>query len=145
MTASTSATEQSSPEQVWRLTAQPSVSPVIGALIVRFCDDLPDETTRTRLLAPLLPSLLNTVGSPELERRRALVCADWAIHSVASFALDLVSETSLQPGLPGTRPRRLPSLLALPWKANGTRWRPPGMLLKRYRPRLGQRELVGSV
>ena len=63
-------------------------------MIVRFCDDLPDETTRTRLFAPLLPSLLNTVASPEMERRRAFVCADWAIHSVAPFALDLVSETS---------------------------------------------------
>jgi hypothetical protein len=52
--------------------------PVIGSFLRTWNDDLPDDK-RTELLRPLVPRLVGTRGSGNLERRRALMCAGWLV------------------------------------------------------------------
>lgn len=67
----------------------PCVCPVLGAFMRSWNDCLPDDETRTRLLAPLILKLINTRGSAALEQRRATMAADWLIrtHTVAWLRL----------------------------------------------------------
>jgi len=61
----------------WSDTPQ-CASPVIGAFMRSWNDILPDNE-RTALLLPLITRLIGTVGSAELEQRRATMAADWLI------------------------------------------------------------------
>jgi len=63
--------------------------PVIGTFVRRWNDDLRDAD-RNRLLLPLLPSLVGTRGSAELERRRSFRILDWMIRTYTPAWLDLI-------------------------------------------------------
>jgi len=53
--------------------------PVIGAFLRTWNDDLPDDE-RDVLLRPLVPLLVGTRSTPAIERRRAMMAADWLIR-----------------------------------------------------------------
>jgi len=53
--------------------------PVISAFLRSWNDSLPDAERNT-LLKPLIPRLLNTKSTPEVERRRATMAADWLVR-----------------------------------------------------------------
>jgi hypothetical protein len=61
--------------------------PVIAAFVRRWNDRLPSDNERTRLLGPLLASLLDTRGSLALARRRAFVAADWCVRQSTPMLL----------------------------------------------------------
>ena len=69
------------------------VSPIIAAFVRRWNDDLPDDETRTRLLGPLLPGLIGTRATDDIEHRRAWLIPDWMIRVAAPAALDLIEST----------------------------------------------------
>ena len=78
--------------QTW--TDHPScVCPVLGAFMRAWNDGLPDSE-RTALLLPLIPRLVNTRGSIALERRRAVMAADWLISPAPSHGCALRNSTS---------------------------------------------------
>jgi hypothetical protein len=60
--------------------APPCVCPVLGAFMRSWNDGIADDDTRTRLLKPLIPRLINTRSTPEIEQRRAAMAADWLIR-----------------------------------------------------------------
>jgi hypothetical protein len=62
--------------------------PVVASLIRRFNDRLPDDETRTRLLRPLLVKLVGSRSTPEVERKRAYLAADWAVRECTPLALE---------------------------------------------------------
>ena len=64
-------------------------SPVIAAFIRSWNDAIPDDETRTRLLKPILPRLIGTVGSPAVEQRRADLAFDWCVRVSTPAWLDL--------------------------------------------------------
>ena len=66
------------------------VSPVVAAFGIRINDKISDNETRDKWLKPLLPVLLNTVGSTALEQRRMFRCVDWAVREIAPFILGVV-------------------------------------------------------
>ena len=55
------------------------VCPVIGAFVRSLNDSLPDDQ-RTALLRDLIPLTVGTRGSDDLQDRRALAAADWAVR-----------------------------------------------------------------
>ena len=63
-------------------------SRVIGLLIRRWNDDLSDGD-RTRLLRPLLPSLVGTRGTKKQESHRVGMIMDWCIRECTPAWLDL--------------------------------------------------------
>ena len=71
------------------------VSPVIRAFCAAWNDAIPDDHTRTRLLRPLLPVILDTRSTPEVEERRSFMALDWLIREHLPAWLDLVP--ALQP------------------------------------------------
>jgi hypothetical protein len=66
--------------------------PVLAAFGRTLNDAIDDDTTRTRLLAPLVPKLLDTRSTPEVERRRAYIAADWVIREIVPMWLDVHPE-----------------------------------------------------
>src|SRR4051812_33810713 len=54
--------------------------PVISTFLRNWNDSLRTDTDRDRLLKPLIPRLIDTKGSPELEEKRSLMCADWLVR-----------------------------------------------------------------
>jgi hypothetical protein len=67
------------------------VCPVIGAFLRSWNDGLPDEE-RTTLLLPLLPRIVGT-RNPALEKRRALMAADWLVRTYTPAWLRLAGLT----------------------------------------------------
>lgn len=65
------------------------VCPVIRAFVVNWNDALPDDETRNRLIRPLVPRLVGTRSTREVERRRAYLATDWLVrvHAPAFLAL----------------------------------------------------------
>jgi hypothetical protein len=57
------------------------VCPVIAAFGRNWNDGLPDDKTRTRILAPLIPRLIGTRSTADIQDRRAFMAADWAIRT----------------------------------------------------------------
>ena len=55
-------------------------SPVIAVFVRSWNDAIPDDETRNRLLKPILPRLIGTVGSPAVEQRRADLAFDWMVR-----------------------------------------------------------------
>jgi hypothetical protein len=53
--------------------------PVITAFMVSWNDGLPDDE-RSALLLPLIPKLVGTRSTPEIEERRSLMAADWLVR-----------------------------------------------------------------
>jgi hypothetical protein len=54
--------------------------PVISTFLRSWNDSLPD-TERTTLLRPLIPKLVGTKSTPEIELRRSLMAADWLVRT----------------------------------------------------------------
>jgi hypothetical protein len=54
--------------------------PVLTALMVAWNDALPNNEERDRLLKPLIPFLVGTRSTSEVEKRRATMAADWLIR-----------------------------------------------------------------
>jgi hypothetical protein len=62
--------------------------PVIGAFLRNWNDSLPNDE-RTDLLRDLIPLLVGTRSTPEVEQRRATMAADWLIRTHAPAWLRL--------------------------------------------------------
>lgn len=60
--------------------------PVIGEFLRGINDAIPDDDMRSELLSPILLSLAGTRSTPEIERRRAYLCADWAVRVCAPMS-----------------------------------------------------------
>jgi len=56
------------------------VCPTLAAFGRTWNDGLPDDETRTRLLAPFLPRLVGTRSTPKVQDARAFMAADWAVR-----------------------------------------------------------------
>ncbi len=63
--------------------------PVIGALMRSWNDAITTDEKRTALLKPLLPLLLNSKSTPEVELRRSYLAFDWLARVQAPAWLDL--------------------------------------------------------
>ena len=66
------------------------VSPVIAAFCRTWNDGLPTDGDRDRLLKPLIPRLVNSSSSTEVETRRAWLATDWLVRRCAPAWLDCV-------------------------------------------------------
>lgn len=53
---------------------------VITAFLRAWNDDIPDDDTRTRLLRPLVPRLVGSRSTAEVEMRRAYLALDWLVR-----------------------------------------------------------------
>ena len=62
--------------------------PVVAAFARRLNDRIGDDAERTRILRPLIPRIVGTRSTEEVERRRAYVAADWACRDAAPRALE---------------------------------------------------------
>jgi hypothetical protein len=69
--------------------------PVISAFMRRWNDSIFDTPRRTRLLTPLLPYLLNTRSTPEVEEQRRWLAVDWAVREQAPALLRIVNHADL--------------------------------------------------
>ncbi len=65
------------------------VCPVLAAFGRSWNDGLPDDETRTRLLAPLIPRLVGTRSTPEVQDARAFMAADWSVRTFTPIWLRL--------------------------------------------------------
>ena len=63
--------------------------PVIGAFLRSWNDNLPDDETRTRLLAPLIPRIVGSRATREVEARRSYLALDWLAREQAPAWLSL--------------------------------------------------------
>ena len=76
--------------------------PVPTALLITLNDNLPDDQ-RNALLRPLVPLLVGTRSTPEVELRRSLMAADWLVreHTPAWLRLaGLTVQADAMAGLP---------------------------------------------
>jgi hypothetical protein len=64
--------------------------PVLAAFMRAWNDGLPSDADRTRLLRPLIPKLVGSKSTPEVERRRADMAADWFIRVYTPTWLGMV-------------------------------------------------------
>src|SRR5690606_2667373 len=67
--------------------------PVIGAFLRSWNDALPDDE-RNELLIPLIPKLVGTRGSKDLEERRSLMAVDWVVRTHTPAWLRLAGLTA---------------------------------------------------
>lgn len=65
------------------------VCPLISGFMRRWNDSIRDDETRTRLLKPLIPVVLNTVSTPEVFLRRSEIVIDWLVRVFTPKFLDL--------------------------------------------------------
>src|ERR1700675_4451099 len=68
----------------------PCVSPVIAFFMRNWNDNLPSDKGRDRLLKPLIPVLIGTKSSNELETKRSYMALDWLIRVHTPKWLELV-------------------------------------------------------
>jgi hypothetical protein len=61
---------------------------VIASFVRRLNDRIVDDVTRTRLLRPLIPSLIGTVAGREIMVKRGYIAADFAVRIAAPLALE---------------------------------------------------------
>ena len=54
--------------------------PIITAFMISWNDGLPNDEERARLLLPLIPKIVGTRGSADLQSRRATMAADWLVR-----------------------------------------------------------------
>ncbi len=64
--------------------------PVISELLRTWNDDLPTDADRDRLLRPLIPRLVGSRSTPEVEARRSWLAMDWLVRTHAPAWLRLV-------------------------------------------------------
>ena len=64
--------------------------PVISELLRTWNDDLPTDADRDRLLRPLIPRLVGSRSTPEVETRRSWLAMDWLVRTYAPAWLQLV-------------------------------------------------------
>ena len=57
------------------------VSPVIGAFLRNWNDNLPTDADRDRLLKPLIPLIINTRSTQAIEEQRSYLALDWVIRT----------------------------------------------------------------
>ena len=57
------------------------VSPVIGAFMRNWNDNLPTDADRDRLLKPLIPKIINTRSTQAVEEQRSYLALDWMIRT----------------------------------------------------------------
>jgi hypothetical protein len=57
------------------------VSPVIGAFLRNWNDNLPTDADRDRLLKPLIPKIINTRSTAAIEEQRSYLALDWMIRT----------------------------------------------------------------
>ncbi len=69
-------------------------SPTVASFLRQFNDRLPDDETRTKLLARLIPKLVGSKGSAALEERRRWMLVDFAIRVATPRWLDLAKLTA---------------------------------------------------
>jgi hypothetical protein len=78
--------------------------PIIASFMRAWNDGLPDDDTRTRLLRPLLPLLLNTRSTRAVELQRSWLALDWLAREQApawlSLRDDLTAHAVALRGLP---------------------------------------------
>jgi hypothetical protein len=67
------------------------VCPIITKFMMTWNDDLPTNEDRDRLLKPLIPVILNTRGTRDLEKRRALLIDRWYFQVFTPAWLDAAS------------------------------------------------------
>lgn len=63
--------------------------PVVGAFMRSWNDGIKDDVTRTRLLKPLLPILVGSRSTKEVELQRSYLALDWLTRVQAPAWLDL--------------------------------------------------------
>jgi hypothetical protein len=66
--------------------------PVIAAFVREMNDAIGDDAERTRLLVPLLPRIVGSRASREIELRRAYLAADFSVRVGVPIALDAVGQ-----------------------------------------------------
>jgi hypothetical protein len=66
------------------------VCPVINAFMVAWNDRIRDDERRTRLLLPIIPKVIGTRSSSEVELARSLLCADWIVREALPAWLEHV-------------------------------------------------------
>jgi hypothetical protein len=62
--------------------------PVIARAMIRLNDRIRDDATRTELLRPLLPKIIGSRATREVQIKRAYVAADMAVRVFAPLALE---------------------------------------------------------
>ncbi len=67
-------------------------SHLIGTFLRTWNDQLPDDETRNRLIRPLLPLVLNTASTVDVENQRAMRIYDWMVRVFTPAWLDLHPE-----------------------------------------------------
>ena len=70
------------------------VCPVITRFLVAWNDRLASNDARDRLIKPLLPKILDTRSTREVERKRGLIAIDWAYRECAPTWLELAGLAS---------------------------------------------------
>ena len=65
------------------------VCEIICEVMHAWSDDLPNDAIRTRLLVPLLPTILNTRALPEMMLRRSWMAVDWLVRVYTAAWLEL--------------------------------------------------------
>lgn len=66
------------------------VCPVIASFVLSWNDSLASDSERGRLLGPLLPQLVGTRSTKEVEDRRSWLAMDWLVRVCVPTFLDLV-------------------------------------------------------
>lgn len=64
------------------------VCPVISEFVLRWNDSLESEKERSAVLKPLIPEILGTRSTPEVELKRGFMLADWAVRVAAPSVLE---------------------------------------------------------
>jgi len=82
--------------------------PVIAAFLRSWNDSLPSDAERDRLLKSLIPRLVNTRSTEEIELKRSLMAVDWLIRVHAPTWLRLAGLTKQAESL-----ERLPEITAM--------------------------------
>lgn len=81
-----------------------SACPVLASFMRAWNDNIEDDAERTRLFAPLLPKLVDSIAGKGVEERRAHLALDWLIRTHAAEWLavraDLVRHSEALKALP---------------------------------------------
>ena len=102
------------------------VCPTLAAFGRTWNDGLPDDETRTRLLAPFLPRLVGTRSTPKVQDARAFMAADWAVRVFVPAWLrraGLVEDAEALEALPElSTVKSCEAAMPFIWKAGDAAW-----------------------
>jgi hypothetical protein len=68
----------------------PCASQALGDFLRAWNDDLPNDDTRTRLLRPLVPRIVDTAAPFEIEQQRRWLAVDWFVRTSTPAWLETV-------------------------------------------------------